>query len=107
AERIPHKVGCVLDFRHLIIVGENDRVQPFLERQNLVRKAVHIRGWYRFPNREAVHGKGLSFGDMQHTVKLPSGKWSVNRRLDRAWMKRVFGWRDRPARNDSAARRGV
>ena len=38
AERIANKIGHVLNFRHLIIVREDDRVKLLLERENFPRQ---------------------------------------------------------------------
>ena len=40
AERIADEIRHVLDFRHLIIVGQDDGVELFLERENLLRQRL-------------------------------------------------------------------
>ena len=72
-ERIAHVIRHVLDFRHLIIVGEDDRVQFLFERANFARQSVRVRGRFRFPNREPVHRCGLNFGDVTHKRRLLRG----------------------------------
>jgi hypothetical protein len=42
AERIAHEIRHVLDFRHLIIVREDDGVELFLERENFLRQRLEL-----------------------------------------------------------------
>ncbi len=48
AQRVAHKIGNVLDFGDLIVVSENDRVELFLERENLPRQRIKLclRHWW-------------------------------------------------------------
>ena len=42
AEGIADKIRHVLDFRHLIIVREDDGVELFFERENLLRQRLEF-----------------------------------------------------------------
>ncbi len=42
AERIAHKIRHVLDFRHLVIMGQDDGIQLLLERKNFLRQRLEF-----------------------------------------------------------------
>ena len=42
SERIAHEIRHVLDFRHLVIVRQDDGVQLLLERKNLLRQRLEV-----------------------------------------------------------------
>ena len=69
AQRIAHEVGDVLDFRHLVVVGENDRVKLLLEHKDLARERVELRARHRPAHRETVHAGRRNCRLTQSSVK--------------------------------------
>ena len=70
SERIAHKIRDVLDFRHLVIVRQDDGVQLFFERKNLLRQRLEPPFRHRFPR--------VDICDINHLPKLPSWVGGVN-----------------------------
>ena len=70
AERIAHKIRDVLDFRHLVIMREDDGVQLLFERKNLLRQRLEPPFRHRFPR--------MDFRDINHAEKLPPRTDGVN-----------------------------
>ena len=60
AERVAHVVGDVLDLRHLVVVGEDDRVALRRERADLLAEGSDLGG------RERVRALGLDRRELLH-----------------------------------------
>ena len=71
AERIADEIRHVLNFRHLIIVREDDGVELFFERENFLRQRLELAFGHR---RARMH-----FCDINHGEKLPPFAVSVNK----------------------------
>ena len=70
AERIADEIRHVLDFRHLVIVREDDGVELLLERKNFLRQRLEPLLRHR-PAR-------MDFCDINHKNKLPPRIGGVN-----------------------------
>ena len=55
AKRVAYLIGHVLDLRHLIVVGKNDRVKLLLEHKDLARQRIKLRSRHRLAHRETIH----------------------------------------------------
>ena len=58
SEGIADVIRDVLDFRHLIIMGEDDCIQLFLERDDVAGKRVQPGRRNGLAERKAIHASG-------------------------------------------------
>ena len=79
AERIPDKIRHVLDFRHLVVMGEDDGVQPALEIEDLHGQRLRLRARHRLAKRRSIRA-ALDWNSIRHGAKLASRRNSVNAR---------------------------
>ena len=70
AERIAHEIRHVLDFRHLVIVGEDDGVELFFERKNLLCQRLEC-----FLRHRAAR---MDFCDINHARQVTARTGGVN-----------------------------
>src|SRR5437763_1693008 len=66
AKRIAYVVSHVLDLWDLVIVGEDDRVELFLQRENLPRKRVELRRRHRLAHFQPVRVAPWDFDHIGH-----------------------------------------
>ena len=72
AERIADEIRHVLDFRHLIIVREDDGVELFFERENLRGERREFFARHRLAQFQLIRVNRLKVGNASHAQKLPS-----------------------------------
>ena len=64
AEGIAHVIGHVLDFRHLVIVGQDDGVQAVFELENIARQGVQPLRRQRNPRDKFRLARWLNFNHL-------------------------------------------
>ena len=66
-ERIADVIRHVLDFRHLIIVGEDDGVELLFERKNFPGQRLEPGVRHRRADLQVVHDQGGTISNFNHT----------------------------------------
>src|SRR3569833_3159082 len=77
AERIAHEIRDVLNFRHLIIVRENDGVELLFQRMNFLREGRGFGRGHALAQAQAVDGKWLD-GRVNHGKSIVLEEGGVN-----------------------------
>ena len=70
-ERIAHVIGDLLDFRDLVIVREDDRVELLLERKNFACQRIELPCRHRLTHRQALHARQWRhFQNISHKLRV-------------------------------------
>src|SRR5208283_3686809 len=70
ARRVAHKIGDVLNFGHLVVMGENDSVKLLFEREDLTRKRAKLRAGHRCAQRQTVRSWKQNLSGLSHPSKV-------------------------------------
>ena len=67
-KRVAHKIGHVLDFRNLVIVGKDDGVELLFEHKDFPGQRIKLRSRHRFAHQKAIDVDRRKFRRIHHEV---------------------------------------